>query len=129
MALIDLYVKYLEKEGYRPVVDGSLVEFKSEGGNYAIAVDANDAEYFQLVFPNFWKIDNVQERQQAVRCADEATRQCKVAKVYLTGDGSNVIADVEEFLGRREDFQAIFPRAMSALRTAVRIFADAMKKG
>lgn len=128
MANTSLYVKYLDREGYHPEVQDSLVWFKHEGGNYAIAVDDGDPTYFQLVYPNFWKIENEEERLAAIRFADAATMQCKVAKVYVRPDGENVMADVEEFLPHREDFEAIFDRALRVLHTAVRTFADGMNK-
>jgi hypothetical protein len=128
MANTDLYAEYLRSEGYRPEVADDLVWFKHEGGNFAICIDDDDPEYFQLTYPNFWKIESEAERQAAIRSADDVTRRCKVAKVYVRTDGDDVFADVEEFLGRREDFQPIFPRAVSALHLATRLFVEDMKK-
>ncbi len=127
MASTDLYVEYLKREGYRPEVRDGLVAFRYEGGNYSIWVDDNDPTYFQLVYPNFWRIESDKERQTAIQCAEEATMKCKVAKVYVRPDGKDVMADIEEFLPRREDFEQIFDRALRALHTAVGLFVDGMK--
>ena len=128
MANTDLYVQYLQREGFRPEAQDGFVSFRYEGGTYAISVDDDDPEFFQLMYPNFWKIENDAERLAAIRCAEEATMQCKVAKVYVRSDGANVIADIEEFLPHREDFKSIFDRSLRALHTAVRLFTEGMNK-
>ena len=58
----ELYMDFLSGEGYRPTIDndGDVV-FKVEGGLYYIDVDADDAVYFRVVYPNFWSIENPDE--------------------------------------------------------------------
>ena len=124
-----LYVDYLTKEGYRPVVDpdGDVV-FKHEGGTYYIDIDTSDEEFFRLVFPNFWSIDNADELARALFAADHATMKTKVAKVYLRSDGKNTSASIEMFFGRPEQFTEVFHRSMSALRASIVNFREIMEK-
>jgi hypothetical protein len=51
------YLEFLAEEGYRPKIDANgNVSFKCEGGNYVIRIDEKDEEYFELAYPNFWRI-------------------------------------------------------------------------
>jgi hypothetical protein len=126
---LNLYKDYLSDEGYRPEVDpgGSYIRFRSEGGSYVISVEGDDEKYVSLMYPYFWSIDSDAERLQAEKAANAANARCKVAKAYVTSDGANVIAAAEEFLCKPQDFGLTFPRLMSSLKNAVRIFVNDMK--
>ena len=125
--LQDLYVAYLKKEGYLPLVDGDGdVQFKLEGRSYFIAVDAKDPQLFRLVFPNFWKIENEAERQKVLIAANHATGLTKVAKVFMVKD--QVLASIEIFVESPEDFQPVFKRSISALKGSVENFATKMRE-
>lgn len=124
--LADMYVRFLQGEGYHPELDkdGDVV-FKSEGKVYLIIADEKDATYFRLIFPNFWSIDSDTERQKVLVAADYATGRTKVAKVHTVQD--NVWASTEMFFGKPEQFKEIFSRAMSALQASVANFVEKMK--
>jgi hypothetical protein len=124
-----LYMNYLEREGYRPWIDGDGdVIFKDEGGTYYIDVDESDAEYFRLVYPQFWSIDDSEELARAHMAANYATRRTKVAKVYILEGDKNTSASVEVFFGEPMQFAAVFHRTMSALKAGVRNFVDQMRQ-
>ena len=61
----ELYFNYLKEEGFLPRVDddGDVV-FKREGGTYFLKADEEDKQYFQLVFPAFWKLEDPGEDTQ-----------------------------------------------------------------
>lgn len=92
----EMYRKYLTEEGYAPKIDDDGdVRFKYEGRYYFIAVDENDEEFFQLVFPNFWTIESDAERDKVAKAAIQATAKTKVAKVFPVND--NTWALIEMF--------------------------------
>lgn len=124
---VELYLEYLTDEGYRPQrdADGDVV-FKAEGLTYYLIVDEQDAQYFRLLHPNFWSIDSPEELLQAFEAASFASRQTKVAKVYLRDDAKNTSASVEMFLDPPDSFRLIFSRSMSAMRTCVNHFKEKM---
>ena len=63
-----LYIDYLAHEGYRPTTDADGdVEFHYEGGYYYIDIETSDANYFQLVYPSFWRIESDEEFARAIR--------------------------------------------------------------
>lgn len=122
-----LYMDYLTREGYRPSQNGNnLIVFKEEGRMYLIVVDAEDQAYFQLLFPNFWSIDDGSAFAKAVLAASDATRMTKVAKVYVRDDGKDVTAAIEVFFDRPQDFAPVFRRSLAAIKSAVKTFVEKM---
>lgn len=123
-----LYVDYLAHEGYRPTTDSDGdVEFHYEGGLYYIDIETSDANYFHLVYPNFWRIESDEEFARAILAANEATRTTKVAKVYLRSDQKNTSASIEMFFERPEQFKPVFHRSIRALKAAVANFVKEMR--
>jgi len=123
----ELYMTYLKREGYVPSVDsdGDVV-FKIEGKSYFIAVHEDDPEFFRLVHPNFWEIENLAERQEVILACQHANSKTKCTKVVMVRD--NVWASVEIFVEKPEDFEKVFKRCLSALRVGVSNFVDKMRE-
>jgi hypothetical protein len=122
-----MYSDYLRTEGYAPEVDkdGDII-FKYEGHVYYILISEDDDIYFNLLFPNFWSIENDSERMKVEKASLHATADTKVAKVYPVRD--NVWAKIELFCSPPESFKTVFPRSMSALQSAVQTFATKMRE-
>jgi len=125
--LAALYRDFLDGEGYRPQIDGDGdVAFKHEGGNYVIIIDDDDDEFFRLVYPGFWEIENEPERAKVAQAALHATAQTKVAKVFPVRD--NTWASIEMFCSPPETVKTVFRRCLSALRAGVEKFKTAMRE-
>lgn len=122
----NMYKEFLAEEGYAPKFDddGDVI-FKSEGRTYFIIISDTDDEYFQLLFANFWPIENENERARALMAASRATNSVKCAKVCQVKD--NMIASIEGFYSPADTFKPTFSRALAALRSAVDQFASDMK--
>ena len=121
-----MYVDFLKAEGYLPEIDSDGdVRFKKEGGNYYIAVDATDDEFFRVVFPGFWPIESEEERDQALAKCNEANAGAKVAKVFIVQD--SVWASLELFVSTPDAFKGVFSRGMGALRYGVERFVQGMR--
>ena len=120
------YREYLAELGYRPEVDGDGdIVFKHEGRTYCIILSEKDDTYFQLVYPNFWKIEGAEERAKVILASVTATADTKVAKVYPVND--NVWACIEMFCATPEAVKPVFNRAISALAAGVGKFVDKMR--
>ena len=122
-------MEYLAEEGFRPSVDsyGDIV-FKAEGRSYIISILDSDDAFFQLLSFCFWPIENDEELKRAFRAANAASRETKVAKVFVRGDEKDVMAAVEMFVEPLDTFKKPFPRALSAVRYAIEKFADEMRR-
>lgn len=121
-----MYRDYLAEEGYSPKIDDDGdVTFKAEGRRYFIIVDEKDDDFFRLLFPNFWSIENEEERRQVYIAACEATAETKVAKVFPVRD--DTWASVEIFCSPPEMFKNVFERSLMALRASVNAFKGHMQ--
>jgi hypothetical protein len=124
---VEMYAEYLREEGYKPTIDGeNVVRFKEEGRIYCILVDAQDPQFFRIIFPNFWEIRGQEQRMKVLAAADAATGKTKVAKVFTVDN--DVWASIEIFLPSPEQFRSIFPRSMGALKAAVGHFVAKMRE-
>jgi len=123
---MDLYHEFLEEEGYRPSIDkdGDLM-FKIESQTYFVIVEEDDAEFFRLVYPNFWSIENEDERARAYVAAHDATAKTKVAKVFVVND--DTWASLELFCNPPETVKTVLPRGVSSVQTAVDTFTQIMR--
>ncbi|MCU7805451.1 MAG: hypothetical protein KZQ96_19845 [Candidatus Thiodiazotropha sp. (ex Lucinoma borealis)] len=122
-----MFVEFLSEEGYRPQIgDSGLISFNSDGMNYFVLIDENDDQFFRLVVPNFWSIDNEDVRRMVQAAGDDSSASTKVAKIFTVDD--NVWAAYESFFSTPEHFKGIFPRALSVLNTSVQNFAARMRE-
>lgn len=126
MTKAELFRAYLQAEGYVPRIDedGDVV-FKAEGLTYILFGAEDDPEYFRLAIPNFWPIEDDEERLRVLVAAAAVTAQMKVAKVQVIRD--NVWASVEMFVDPIENFTRVFPRSLRTLQATVREFREAMQ--
>jgi hypothetical protein len=122
------YLAYLREEGYSPSVDGDGdILFKIQGKSYYIMIDAKDAKYLWLSYPNFWNANTAQRRRQATMAASYASARTKVARVYL--DSNNYVsASSEVFLNDPDDFRDFFPRMINTITTAVDYFEEYLEE-
>ncbi|MEK8016873.1 MAG: hypothetical protein VSS75_008390 [Candidatus Parabeggiatoa sp.] len=124
-----MYMLYLKREGYLPEIDSDGdIKFKKEGYTYLIDVraQADDPQYFRIIRPNLWSIDNDIERLEVLVAADYVNSDIKVVKLYTVKD--HVWATVEIFISNQEDFKTIFSRLMSVLSGGVENFATKMRE-
>lgn len=120
-----MYREYLVQEGYAPKIDsdGDVI-FKYEGLTYIILISEDDDEYFQMM-ALFWDIESAEERRRAHSAALEISKNLKVVKLVPYGDDS-MSAAVEMFCVPPEAFKPVFGRSASAIRVAIRQFAEKM---
>lgn len=119
-------LNYLKTEGYVPNLDSDGdVHFKYEGGHYFVCFNNEDTDFFRIIYPKFWSIDDEVERDRVVRAADRATARTKVAKIF-TVDGETW-GSIELFISDFAQVEKFFPRMMSALKTAINTFLDTMR--
>ncbi|MDR2517013.1 MAG: YbjN domain-containing protein [Spirochaetaceae bacterium] len=124
-----MYLKYLETEGFPAEIDedGDIL-FRQEGRVYFIIVNDSDPAYFQILFPNFWRIESEADQQRAAAACSEVNRTTKIARVFLVSSGRNtsIIADV--LLPSPKDFSAVFSRMMGTIATARGKFLDEIRR-
>jgi hypothetical protein len=123
---LQAYMRFLTDEGFRPSVDadGDLA-FKVEGRTYWIFVD-EDEELFRVVSPELWQVQGDEERGRVDAVALRVTDHTKAAKVLTTRQGA--VATIEMFASSPASVFPVFNRVMQAIQTAVRAFAEEMRR-
>ncbi len=123
----DYILEFLSNEGYRPSNDDEGdIEFKKEGSWYFITLFDNDEQYYRILKPTFWPIENAQELEWAWKASNKSTGGIKVAKVFVTDSFDNVAATAECFQPDVKAFTQVFGRLMSALSSVHNEFVDDM---
>lgn len=122
---VEIYMRHLQEEGFSPRIDDDGdVAFKYEGGNYCILVEEGDEEFFRIIYPGFWSIENEEERIKVTYAALQATADTKVVKVFPVRN--NTWAAIEMFCLPADSFKPVFMRCMRALRAGVENFRKQM---
>lgn len=120
--LADHWVNFLTSEGYPCNIDADGdVTFRCEGYTYFILISDDDPDYFRLVFPNIWSIDDEAERARVIAAADHASAATKVAKVFTVGN--NVWVAAELLAESHDEVKPFFGRLIRTLRAAAATFA------
>jgi hypothetical protein len=123
--LQQMYVTYLREEGYRPSVDeDGDVRFKYEGYPFYILVNEEDLELFTMVYLNFWEIESVSERGEALVVASDVNNMLQMVKVCV-GD-YNVAVRAQSFLATPDDFKLFFNRMLLLMVAAAKGFVEGM---
>jgi hypothetical protein len=118
-----MYMEHLRAEGYLPMIDDSDdrgdIIFKVSGENYYIMLNADDLQFFQIY--KGVSLGPI-ETEAAINAANYSNRHSKVAKVWVSSDGSSVSINTELLLDDPHDFAPVFSRALSVIRNAERNF-------
>lgn len=124
------FVEFLGDQGYKIVENewnedttSYIVVFRAEGATMMAIFDSDDAKFVQMLFPNFYSLDDDDEKFNSVFCINDVNRACKVAKMYLNKERNNVMASCEFLVSGEVDFG----RYLSMLRNIADSFAQAMK--
>lgn len=124
----DRLMEFLTQEGFRPsLAEGGAVRFNFEGGRYSIRVLPDDDQYVSVSYPFFWELRSPEEEVRALRAANRAGQVVKAAKVHVLPQHHNVWAEVELLVVAPEQFDKLFPRALSILKAVVARFVELMR--
>ena len=119
-------LNYLKTEGYVPNLDSDGdIHFKYEGGHYFVCFNNEDTDFFRIIYPKFWSIDDEEEFARVIHAADRATARTKVAKVFTVDN--ETWGSIELFISDFAQVEKFFPRMMSALKTAINTFLETMR--
>jgi hypothetical protein len=124
---VELFSDFLTQEGYRPSIDedGDIL-FKSEGKTLCLSFDEQDEQFVRLYMPNFWGIDDEEERRLVEQACLETTKSMKVAKVFPIED--SVWTAVELFQYPIHALTELLPRWIALLHGSVRCFRSNMER-
>ena len=101
----ELIVKVLEDMGFKPHEDNDLdVAFRYQM-KYILGIVGDESEqYFVLVMPQFYEIENGEEHIALAVC-NKITRDLKLVKVYVDQTFKNVSANCEFYYTDEESLK------------------------
>lgn len=127
MKLHELLLDFLQEEGYRPQVDpeDGEITFKSEGLTYSFFPDEDDDQYFRLMLPAIYNVDE-DNKYEVLEAIDKTNFSIKVAKLYIVHERS-VWAAFEILADTTPEMRDIVPRAIVLLRHARQVFYERLE--
>lgn len=117
------YAALLRADGYSPEIDeDGDVRFKYEGSNIIILLDDEDPSFVRVCLPNFLKIASDEHRSRVLAAVNEANRQVKVGKAFITKE--HCWAAVEAFIPDAAYLGSFLKRYLRILQLLVKETID-----
>lgn len=110
---MEIYKEWLQTNGFRFEETPIGLMFKYQGGNFIVADNSGDKNYFQLLFP---RIDTVTEKEKfkALNALNVVNREIKCIKGTLTDD-NEVWLTTEIFVDHTPNVEDFFLRLLDIL--------------
>lgn len=126
--LAQSYYDFLTRAGFQPefTAEGH-VAFQHQGGHFYFLFDAQDPQFFRLVYPNFHALDSEALRARILRAASRVAETIKAAKIIVVEQ--NVWACVELFVVSAAHAETCLHAAMASIVGAVQRFEQELQQG
>lgn len=126
MAAKDLVLAFLRKEGFCPEEEEFGILFKYQMASFIFFNNSNDEEFFQLVMPGIFDIDE-ENISIAMLACNRLNSDVKVAKAFVS-QNNDVWLAFEILLDENPEVESIVPRALNTLMHARDQFYAAIKE-
>lgn len=115
----------LAEQGFRLTQDESgFPSIQFEGNTYYLLNDEDDAEFYQVLYPNFWPLESEEESIRALLTCDAVNREGRLVKLHLAED--DVWVSVEAMHETPAAFMHFLPQYLGFIQVAVGAFRDLM---
>jgi hypothetical protein len=116
MKAMDLVKEYLADQGYRYEIDsdGDL-HFRAEGVNLYCTDSGDDEQYFRIIMPNIYTIEN--NREKVLEAVNRLSREYKVLKAFVTPQ-DNLWLSIEMFIDSTPEVGEFMKRCINILLAA-----------
>lgn len=112
MITTELVKNWLSSEGYKYEVDeDGDVRFKYQGRNFYCTNDKNDEQFFRIIMPNIYKVDN--DRTTVLEAISTVCRDMKVLKAFLVED--SLWLSIEMFVDSSPEVEDFTERCLDIL--------------
>jgi hypothetical protein len=119
-----IYLDFLTEQGFAPKMNNDDIIFKFEGQTYIISIDSNDDNYFRLILPNFWEVENDKDMNHALRVCNEVNSSIKGANTIIVNN--NVWATAECFTENNPNPNDFFIRTLRTVKDASKRYTKKM---
>lgn len=113
---MNIYKSWLKQHGipFKELPFG--LHFQYQGGNFLVADNSGDSQFFQLIMPNIYEA-NDSERMRILEMCNKINEDKKVAKAHLTDD-NRVWLTTEILIDNTPDVDDFFDRLLQILHQA-----------
>lgn len=95
------------------------ISFQFEGLNYIFVYDNSDLNFFRLLLPNIYNINDDRERYNQM--INDFNNTYKVVKAIIVSQ-NQIWLSVEQFVYSNERIELLFERCVMLLRTTIELF-------
>lgn len=124
--MLSQFKKYLETKGVTPTaeVEEQLI-FNLDGLSYIFVYETSDTNYFRIILPNIFKIEDEKSRYDAL--VNDVNQIYKVAKATISNE-SMIWISVEQFVYSHEGMDLLFERCFASLKGVIEYFREQQSK-
>lgn len=124
----EMVVSVLQSLGLKPKIDdeGDVFVRYQMKTFYVMGTNSDDEDYFVVVFPQMYEIDEGEETKVLAAC-NKTTREIKLAKVYIDQSLKSVSASCEFYYNDEESLKVCLDKAIDILGMIRISFVKAMR--
>lgn len=123
-----MVVSVLQSLGLKPQIDdeGDIFVRYQMKTFYVMGANSDDEDYLVVVFPQMYEVDEGEETKVLAAC-NKATRDIKLAKVYIDQTLKNVSASCEFYYNGEESLKTCLDKAIEILGMVRLTFIKTMR--
>ena len=126
LQMLTQFKQYLKTKDITPTTEiEEQITFQFDGLYYLFVYEKSDPNYFRLILPNIFKIEDNEERYSQL--VNELNLKFKVAKTYINQDGMIWVA-ADQFIYSREGIDLMFERCLTLLKIFIEYFREQQNK-
>ena len=124
----EMVVSVLQSLGLKPQIDddGDIFVRYQMKTFYVMGANSDDEDYLVVVFPQMYEVDEGEETKVLAAC-NKATRDIKLAKVYIDQTLKNVSASCEFYYNGEESLKTCLDKAIEILGMVRLTFIKTMR--
>lgn len=126
MTATDLVLNFLQKEGFCPKKEEYGIVFKYQMKHFIFFNNDNDEEFFQLVMPGVFDVDE-ENIVLALRACSKMNEDVKVVKAFISEKTEDIWLAFEIILDQNPEVDSILPRALNSLLHAQNVYYQSLR--
>lgn len=114
--------------GYEPQLSGTLITFESNGSTYVLPRDLNDLNYYPVIYPDFWTVNQGEEEEIVLVLSNMIALNRKGVRIFFDSEIRRASASTEMLFNGPADFISHLPRILNMIQSGVELFVDGMMR-
>lgn len=124
--MLSQFKQYLRTKDITPTTEiEEQITFQLDGLYYLFVYEKSDPNYFRLILPNIFKIEDNKDRYSQL--VNDLNLRFKVAKTYINQDGMIWIT-ADQFIYSNDSIDLMFERCLALLKIVIDYFREQQSK-